>query len=163
MDSEDEDSVDCQCGSSTLTSKCQGHNGRAVCEPLNRESLNQLSGSYSAIKRQDEAGDIPHSGHMAFSSPIVSRNCWVWCWISELINSWEYLFLLPFDQIGCHLRKPFFHQNQISHDGLAACYLQLTLQTCFGSWRCSCCSTSMITSNEITNLITVCFFILRGF
>ncbi|KAF4790443.1 putative phospholipid-transporting ATPase VD [Turdus rufiventris] len=70
MDSEDEDSVDCQCGSSTPTSKCQGHNGRAVCEPLNRESLNQLSGSYSAFKRQDEAGDIPHSGHMAFSSPI---------------------------------------------------------------------------------------------
>uniref|UniRef100_A0A8C3XZ95 Phospholipid-transporting ATPase n=1 Tax=Catharus ustulatus TaxID=91951 RepID=A0A8C3XZ95_CATUS len=70
MDSEDEDSVDCQCGSSTPTSKCQGHNGRAVCEPLNRESLNQLSGSYSAFKRQDEAGDIPHSGHMAFNSPI---------------------------------------------------------------------------------------------
>ncbi|NXU37934.1 AT10D ATPase, partial [Drymodes brunneopygia] len=70
VDSEDEDSADCQCGSSTPTSKCQGHNCRAVCEPLNRKSLNQLSGSYSACKRQDEAGDIPHSGHMAFSSPI---------------------------------------------------------------------------------------------
>uniref|UniRef100_U3JK65 Phospholipid-transporting ATPase n=1 Tax=Ficedula albicollis TaxID=59894 RepID=U3JK65_FICAL len=70
MDSEDEDPADCQCGSSTPTSKCQGHNNRAVCEPLNRKPLNQLSGSYSAFKRQDEAGDIPHSGHMAFSSPI---------------------------------------------------------------------------------------------
>ncbi|XP_059700870.1 phospholipid-transporting ATPase VD [Haemorhous mexicanus] len=70
IDSEDEDSADCQCGSSTPTSKCQGHNCRAVCEPLNRKSLNRLSGSYSAFKRQDEAGDIPNSGHMAFSSPI---------------------------------------------------------------------------------------------
>ncbi|XP_031966020.1 probable phospholipid-transporting ATPase VD isoform X1 [Corvus moneduloides] len=70
MDSDDEDSAECQCGSSTCTSKCQGHNCRAVCEPLNRKSLNQLSGSYSAVKRQDEAGGIPHSGHMAFSSPI---------------------------------------------------------------------------------------------
>uniref|UniRef100_A0A8C9UBL4 Phospholipid-transporting ATPase n=1 Tax=Serinus canaria TaxID=9135 RepID=A0A8C9UBL4_SERCA len=70
IDSEDEDSADCQCGSSTPTSKCQGHNCRAVCEPLNKKSLNQLSGSYSAFKRQDEAGDIPNSGRMAFSSPI---------------------------------------------------------------------------------------------
>ncbi|KAF2977549.1 hypothetical protein EK904_000302 [Melospiza melodia maxima] len=71
IDSEDEDSADCHCGSSTPTSKCQGHNCRAVCEPLKRKSLNQLSGSYSAFKRQDEAGDIPNSGHMAFSSPIM--------------------------------------------------------------------------------------------
>ncbi|NXO88704.1 AT10D ATPase, partial [Certhia brachydactyla] len=70
MDSEDEDSADCQCGSSTPTSNCQGHNCRAVYEPLNRKSLNQLSGGYSAFKRKDEAGDVPHSGHMAFSSPI---------------------------------------------------------------------------------------------
>lgn len=76
MDSEEEDSADCQCSSSTPTSKCQGHNCRAVCEPLNRKSLNQLSGSYSAFKRQDEAGGVPLSGHMAFSSPIVSRSCW---------------------------------------------------------------------------------------
>ncbi|XP_066041794.1 phospholipid-transporting ATPase VD isoform X1 [Chamaea fasciata] len=69
MDLEDEDSTDCQCGSSIPTSKCQGHNCRAECEPLNRKSLNH-SGSYSAFKRQDEAGDIPHSGDMAFSSPI---------------------------------------------------------------------------------------------
>lgn len=77
MDSEDEDSADCQCGSSAPTSKLQGHNCRAECEHLNRKSLNQLSGIYSAFKRQDEAGDIPHSGDMAFSSPIVSRSCWV--------------------------------------------------------------------------------------
>uniref|UniRef100_A0A8C3R9T6 Phospholipid-transporting ATPase n=2 Tax=Timaliidae TaxID=9173 RepID=A0A8C3R9T6_9PASS len=70
MESEDEDSADCQCGSSAPTSKCQRHNCRAECESLNRKSSNQLSGSYSAFKRQDEAGDIPHSGDMAFSSPI---------------------------------------------------------------------------------------------
>nr|XP_026651075.1 probable phospholipid-transporting ATPase VD isoform X1 [Zonotrichia albicollis]XP_026651076.1 probable phospholipid-transporting ATPase VD isoform X1 [Zonotrichia albicollis] len=70
IDSEDEDSACCQCGSSAPTSQCQGHNCRAVCEPLKRKSLNQLSGSNSAFKRQDEAGDIPNSGHMAFSSPI---------------------------------------------------------------------------------------------
>lgn len=74
MDSEDKDSADCQSGSSSPTSKCQGHDCRAECEPLNRKSLNQLSGSYSAFKRQDEAGGIPHSGDMAFSSPIVSRS-----------------------------------------------------------------------------------------
>ncbi|XP_063257950.1 phospholipid-transporting ATPase VD isoform X2 [Prinia subflava] len=70
MESEDEDSADCQCGSSTPTSKCQGHNCQAECEPLNRKSLDQLSGSYSAFRRQGDAGDIPHSGDMAFSSPI---------------------------------------------------------------------------------------------
>ncbi|XP_075356136.1 phospholipid-transporting ATPase VD isoform X1 [Mycteria americana] len=70
MDSEDEDSVDRQCGSSTHMSKWRGHNCRAVNEPLNRKSLNQLSGSYPALGREDGAGDVPHSGHVAFSSPI---------------------------------------------------------------------------------------------
>ncbi|KAM6267784.1 phospholipid-transporting ATPase VD isoform 2-T3 [Spheniscus humboldti] len=70
MDSEDEDSADHQCGSSTHMSKWQGHNCRAVNEPLNRKSLNQLSGSYPALGREDGAGDVPHSGHVAFSSPI---------------------------------------------------------------------------------------------
>ncbi|XP_039919842.1 phospholipid-transporting ATPase VD isoform X1 [Hirundo rustica] len=69
MDSEDENSADCQCDSSTPRSKYQGF-CQAVCEPLNGKSLNQLSGSYSAFKGQDEAGDTPHSGDMAFSSPI---------------------------------------------------------------------------------------------
>ncbi|KAM6313432.1 phospholipid-transporting ATPase VD [Aegotheles albertisi] len=70
MDSEDEDSADRQCGSSTCTSKWQGHNCRAVNEPLNRKSLNQLSGSCPTLGREDGAGDVPHSGHVAFSSPI---------------------------------------------------------------------------------------------
>ncbi|XP_009281865.1 PREDICTED: probable phospholipid-transporting ATPase VD [Aptenodytes forsteri] len=70
MDSEDEDSADHQCGSSTHMSKWRGHNCRAVNEPLNRKSLNQLSGSYPALGREDGAGDGPHSGHVAFSSPI---------------------------------------------------------------------------------------------
>ncbi|XP_017660117.1 PREDICTED: probable phospholipid-transporting ATPase VD isoform X1 [Lepidothrix coronata] len=70
MDSEHEDSVDCQCGSSTHMSKWQRHSCRAVCEPLNRKSLNQLSGSYPAFIRENGAGGGPHSGHMAFSSPI---------------------------------------------------------------------------------------------
>ncbi|KAM9294933.1 phospholipid-transporting ATPase VD [Morus bassanus] len=70
MGSEDEDSVDHQSGSSTHTSKWQGHNCRAVNEPLNRKSLNQLSGSYPALGREDGGGDVPHSGHVAFSSPI---------------------------------------------------------------------------------------------
>ncbi|XP_072718598.1 phospholipid-transporting ATPase VD isoform X2 [Ciconia boyciana] len=70
MDSEDKDSADRQCGSSTHMSKWRGHNCRAVNEPLNRKSLNQLSGSYPALGREDGAGDVPHSGHVAFSSPI---------------------------------------------------------------------------------------------
>ncbi|XP_042663631.1 phospholipid-transporting ATPase VD isoform X3 [Tyto alba] len=70
MDSEDEDSADRQCGSSTHMSKCQGHNCRGVNEPLNRKSLKQLSGSYPALGREDGAGDVPHSGRVAFSSPI---------------------------------------------------------------------------------------------
>lgn len=105
MDSKDEESI-CQCGSSAPTSKCQGNNWRAVCEPLNRKSMTQLSGSFSAFKREEEAGDTSNSGHMAFSSPIVSRTCWVWL-LNLWINSWRYLFLLPFDEIGCHLRNPF--------------------------------------------------------
>ncbi|OWK64573.1 putative phospholipid-transporting ATPase VD [Lonchura striata] len=70
MDSEDKNSADCQCGSSVPTSKCQEINWRAVCEPLNRKSMTQLSGSFSAFKRQEEAGDTSSSGHMAFSSSI---------------------------------------------------------------------------------------------
>ncbi|KFQ77639.1 putative phospholipid-transporting ATPase VD, partial [Phoenicopterus ruber ruber] len=70
MDSEDEDSADHQCGSSTQMSKWRGHSCRAVNEPLNRKPLNQLSGSYAALGREDGASDVPHSGHVAFSSPI---------------------------------------------------------------------------------------------
>ncbi|XP_009482633.2 phospholipid-transporting ATPase VD [Pelecanus crispus] len=70
MDSEDEDSADHHCGSSTHISKWQGHNCGAVNEPLNRKSLNQLSGSYPALEREDGTGRVPHSGHVAFSSPI---------------------------------------------------------------------------------------------
>ncbi|KFP99022.1 putative phospholipid-transporting ATPase VD, partial [Leptosomus discolor] len=70
VDSEHVDSADCQCGSSTHMSKWQGHNCRAVTEPLNRKPLNQLSGSYPALGREGGAGDVPHSGHVAFSSPI---------------------------------------------------------------------------------------------
>ncbi|KAM6261490.1 phospholipid-transporting ATPase VD isoform 2-T5 [Porphyrio hochstetteri] len=70
MDSEDEDSADHQCDSSTPMSKWQGDNCRAVNEPLNRKSLNQLSGSYPALGGQGEPGEVPHSGHVAFSSPI---------------------------------------------------------------------------------------------
>ncbi|XP_069646834.1 phospholipid-transporting ATPase VD isoform X2 [Haliaeetus albicilla] len=70
MDSEDEDSADHQCGSLTHRSKWRGHDCRAVNKPLNRRSLNQLSGSYPALVREDGEGDVPHSGHVAFSSPI---------------------------------------------------------------------------------------------
>ncbi|XP_062463592.1 phospholipid-transporting ATPase VD isoform X2 [Pezoporus occidentalis] len=70
MDSEDEDSADHQYGSSMHMSKWQGHDCRAVNEPLNRKSLNLLSGSHSALGREDGAGDAPPSGHVAFSSPI---------------------------------------------------------------------------------------------
>ncbi|KFZ61685.1 putative phospholipid-transporting ATPase VD, partial [Podiceps cristatus] len=70
MDSEDEDSADHQCGSSTHMSKWRGHNCSAVNEPLNRKPLNQLSGSYPALGGEDGADDVPHSGHVAFSSPI---------------------------------------------------------------------------------------------
>ncbi|KAJ7400717.1 putative phospholipid-transporting ATPase VD [Pitangus sulphuratus] len=70
MHSEDEDSADCQCGSSAHTSEWHRHNCRAVCEPLNRKSVNRLSGSYPAFIREGGAGGGPQSGHMAFSSPI---------------------------------------------------------------------------------------------
>ncbi|KAM6346019.1 phospholipid-transporting ATPase VD [Podargus strigoides] len=70
MDSEDEDSADHQCGSSAHVSKWQGYNCRAVNEPLNRTSSNQLSAGYPALGREDEAGDAHHSGHFAFNSPI---------------------------------------------------------------------------------------------
>ncbi|KFP27973.1 putative phospholipid-transporting ATPase VD, partial [Colius striatus] len=70
MDSEDEDSADVQCGSSTHMSKRQGHNCRVMNEPLNRRSLHHLSGSYPALGGEDGGGDVPHSGHVAFSSPI---------------------------------------------------------------------------------------------
>uniref|UniRef100_A0A8C8AMB2 Phospholipid-transporting ATPase n=1 Tax=Otus sunia TaxID=257818 RepID=A0A8C8AMB2_9STRI len=63
-------SADPQCSSSTHMSEWRGHNCSAVNEPLNRKSLNQLSGSYLAPGREDGAGDVPHSGHVAFSSPI---------------------------------------------------------------------------------------------
>ncbi|XP_074881398.1 phospholipid-transporting ATPase VD isoform X4 [Buteo buteo] len=70
MDSEDEDSADHQCGFLTHRSKWRGHDCKAVNKPLNRRSLNQLSGSYPALVREDGEGDVPHSGHVAFSSPI---------------------------------------------------------------------------------------------
>uniref|UniRef100_A0A8C3KSC4 Phospholipid-transporting ATPase n=1 Tax=Calidris pygmaea TaxID=425635 RepID=A0A8C3KSC4_9CHAR len=70
LDSEDEDSAHRQCGSSTHMLKQQGFNCGAVNEPLNRKSLNELSGSYPALGREDGAGDAPRSGHVAFSSPI---------------------------------------------------------------------------------------------
>ncbi|XP_051473590.1 phospholipid-transporting ATPase VD isoform X3 [Apus apus] len=70
MDSEDEDSADDQHGSLTQMSKWQEHNCRAGNEPLKRKSLNQLSGSCPALGREDGASDVPHSGHVAFSSPI---------------------------------------------------------------------------------------------
>ncbi|XP_014809815.1 PREDICTED: probable phospholipid-transporting ATPase VD [Calidris pugnax] len=70
LDSEDEDPADRQCGSSTHMLKPQGLNCGAVNEPLNRKSLNELSGSYPALGREDGAGDAPRSGHVAFSSPI---------------------------------------------------------------------------------------------
>ncbi|XP_030904751.2 phospholipid-transporting ATPase VD isoform X2 [Melopsittacus undulatus] len=70
MDSEDGDSADHQCGSSMHISKWEGDDCRAVNEPLNRKSVNLLSGSHSALGREDGAGDAPHSGHVAFSSPI---------------------------------------------------------------------------------------------
>uniref|UniRef100_A0A8C6J5S7 Phospholipid-transporting ATPase n=1 Tax=Melopsittacus undulatus TaxID=13146 RepID=A0A8C6J5S7_MELUD len=71
MDSEDGDSADHQCGSSMHISKWEGDDCRAVNEPLNRKSVNLLSGSHSALGREDGAGDAPHSGHVAFSSPIM--------------------------------------------------------------------------------------------
>ncbi|KFV07826.1 putative phospholipid-transporting ATPase VD, partial [Tauraco erythrolophus] len=70
MDSEDEDSADRQCYSSSHVSKWWRHNCRAVNEPLNRKSLNPLSGSYPVLGREDGAGDVLHAGHVAFSSPI---------------------------------------------------------------------------------------------
>ncbi|KAM9578781.1 phospholipid-transporting ATPase VD isoform 3-T4 [Guaruba guarouba] len=70
VDSEDEDSADHQCGSSMHMSKWQGHDCRAVNEPLNRKSLSLLSGSHSALGREDGGRDAPCSGHVAFSSPI---------------------------------------------------------------------------------------------
>ncbi|XP_064005288.1 phospholipid-transporting ATPase VD isoform X2 [Pogoniulus pusillus] len=62
VESEDEGSADHQHGTSTYVSNCQGH--RPVNEPLKRNSLNQI------LRREDEAGDVSHSGHVAFSSPI---------------------------------------------------------------------------------------------
>ncbi|XP_030347289.1 probable phospholipid-transporting ATPase VD isoform X3 [Strigops habroptila] len=70
VDSDDEDSAYHQCGSSMHMSKWRGQDCRAVNEPLNRKSLNLLSGSHSALGREDGAGDVPPSGHVAFSSPI---------------------------------------------------------------------------------------------
>ncbi|KFR12870.1 putative phospholipid-transporting ATPase VD, partial [Opisthocomus hoazin] len=70
MDSEDEDATDHQCGSSTPMSKWRGHNCRAVDEPLGRKPSQEFSGSYPALGREDGAGDVPRSGHVAFSSPI---------------------------------------------------------------------------------------------
>lgn len=76
MNSEDEDSADHHCGSLTCTSKRHGHNCQPVYKPLNRKSLKQLSGSYPALGREDGTGDVSNSGHVAFSSPIVSKSCW---------------------------------------------------------------------------------------
>ncbi|XP_065489591.1 phospholipid-transporting ATPase VD isoform X1 [Caloenas nicobarica] len=70
MDSEDEDSADHQCSASIHMSKWRGHNCRAVNEPLNRKSLDRLPGSSPVLGREDGTGDVPHLGHVAFSSPI---------------------------------------------------------------------------------------------
>ncbi|XP_059673485.1 phospholipid-transporting ATPase VD [Gavia stellata] len=90
LDSEDEDSTEHHCGSSTHMSKWQGHNRRAVNELLNRKSLNQLSGSYPALGREDGTGDVPHSGHVAFSSPIET----------DVVPDTQ--LLEKFSQISCH-------------------------------------------------------------
>ncbi|KFQ28139.1 putative phospholipid-transporting ATPase VD, partial [Merops nubicus] len=90
VDSEDEDSSHHLCGSSTCMSKRQGHSCRPVDEPLNRKSLNQLSGSYSTLAREDGAGSVPHSGHVAFSSPIET----------DVVPDAQ--LLEKFSQISCH-------------------------------------------------------------
>lgn len=76
MDSEDEDSADAQYASLNHMSKRRGHSYRAVNESLNKKSLDQLPGSYPAAGRENSASDVPHAGHVAFSSRIVSKSCW---------------------------------------------------------------------------------------
>eukprot|EP00075_Anas_platyrhynchos_P003251 XP_005028161.2 probable phospholipid-transporting ATPase VD isoform X1 [Anas platyrhynchos] len=70
MDSEDEDSADAQYASLNHMSKRRGHSYRAVNESLNKKSLDQLPGSYPAAGRENSASDVPHAGHVAFSSRI---------------------------------------------------------------------------------------------
>ncbi|XP_068799064.1 phospholipid-transporting ATPase VD isoform X2 [Struthio camelus] len=61
MDSEDEDLPDGRRGSFSLMSELRGHKSKAV---------NELSGGYPALGGEDDASDVPHSGHVAFSSRI---------------------------------------------------------------------------------------------
>ncbi|XP_053920670.1 phospholipid-transporting ATPase VD [Cuculus canorus] len=100
MDLKDEDSADCQDGSSIHMSEWQRHNCRTVNEPLNRKSLNQLSDSYPALGREDGAGDVPHSGHVAFSSPIET----------DVVPDTE--LLEKFSQISSH----FYQQSEDSSE-----------------------------------------------
>ncbi|XP_034627241.1 probable phospholipid-transporting ATPase VD isoform X3 [Trachemys scripta elegans] len=69
-DSEDEDLTDALCGSLSHMPKQKVHSCRTVSRPLNSKSLNQLAGSCSALGGKDGVSNIPHSRHVAFSSPI---------------------------------------------------------------------------------------------
>ncbi|XP_043369835.1 phospholipid-transporting ATPase VD isoform X3 [Dermochelys coriacea] len=69
-DSEDEDLTDALCGSLSCMPKQKVHSCRIVSRPLNSKSLNQLAGSCSALGEKDGVSNIPHSRHVAFSSPI---------------------------------------------------------------------------------------------
>ncbi|XP_026503733.1 probable phospholipid-transporting ATPase VD isoform X2 [Terrapene carolina triunguis] len=69
-DSDDEDLTDALCGSLSRMPKQKVHSCRTVGRPLNSRSLNQLAGSCSALGGKDGVSNIPHSRHVAFSSPI---------------------------------------------------------------------------------------------
>nr|XP_048704351.1 phospholipid-transporting ATPase VD isoform X4 [Caretta caretta]XP_048704352.1 phospholipid-transporting ATPase VD isoform X4 [Caretta caretta]XP_048704354.1 phospholipid-transporting ATPase VD isoform X4 [Caretta caretta] len=69
-DSDDEDLTDALCGSLSRMPKQKVHSCRIVSRPLNSKSLNQLAGSCSALGEKDGVSNIPHSRHVAFSSPI---------------------------------------------------------------------------------------------
>uniref|UniRef100_A0A452H7M9 Phospholipid-transporting ATPase n=1 Tax=Gopherus agassizii TaxID=38772 RepID=A0A452H7M9_9SAUR len=71
-DSDSEDLSDALCGSLSCMSKQKVHSCKTVSRPLNSKSLNQLAGSCSALGGKDGVSNIPHSRHVAFSSPIVS-------------------------------------------------------------------------------------------
>ncbi|XP_005309981.2 phospholipid-transporting ATPase VD isoform X6 [Chrysemys picta bellii] len=69
-DSDEEDLTDALCGSLSHMPKQKVHSCRTVSRPLNSKSLNQLAGSCSALGGKDGVSNIPHSRHVAFSSPI---------------------------------------------------------------------------------------------
>ncbi|XP_032630576.2 phospholipid-transporting ATPase VD [Chelonoidis abingdonii] len=69
-DSDSEGLTDALCGSLSCMSKQKVHSCRTVSRPLNSKSLNQLAGSCSALGGKDGVSNIPHSRHVAFSSPI---------------------------------------------------------------------------------------------